>query len=92
MTDSLLGCELPCSISTLKKWKMLKSLVRLDVLPVVVGVGAAAVGIILTPIIAPAVLSMLGFGAAGPIAGKYKSKIPTLPHHRLHKTERFRIN
>ena len=42
----------------------------------VVGVSAAAVGIILTPIIAPAVLSMLGFGAAGPIAGKSGPKYP----------------
>ena len=55
---------------------MLKSLIRLDVLPVVVGIGAAAVGIILTPIVAPAVLSVLGFGAAGPIAGKSSPKYP----------------
>jgi len=39
-------------------------------LPIVVGLGAAVVGVALTPIIAPAGLSMLGFSAAGPIAGK----------------------
>jgi hypothetical protein len=42
----------------------------LEILPIAVGVGGAAVGAILTPILAPAGLSLLGFSAAGPIAGK----------------------
>jgi hypothetical protein len=47
---------------------------HLDMLPIAVGVGAAAVGAVLTPIIVPAGLSMLGFSAAGTVAGK---PIPT---------------
>ena len=39
-------------------------------LPLAVGVGAAAVGAVLTPILASAGLSMLGFSAAGTVAGK----------------------
>ena len=45
-------------------------------LPIAVGVGAAAVGIVLTPILAPAGLSMLGFSATGTVAGK---PIPSPP-------------
>lgn len=39
-------------------------------LPLVVGVGAAAVGAVLTPIVVPVGLGMVGFGARGPMAGK----------------------
>ncbi|KAH9980653.1 hypothetical protein BJV74DRAFT_887670 [Russula compacta] len=38
-------------------------------LPLVVGVGAAAVGAVLTPIVVHAGLDMVGFGADGPVAG-----------------------
>jgi hypothetical protein len=39
-------------------------------LPIAAGIGGAAVSVVLTPVLAPAGLSLLGFSAAGPIAGK----------------------
>jgi len=75
MLDSLPECELSCPIRA-QNVGFAKGIAHLDMLPLVVGVGAAAVTIILTPVIAPAGLSMLGFGAAGPVAGK---SIPSPP-------------
>lgn len=49
---------------------LVKALSRLDMLPLAVGIGGAAIGAALTPILAPAGLSLLGFGAAGPVVGK----------------------
>ena len=69
MLDSLPECELPCPIKV-QHVVFAKDIVHLDTLPLVVGISAAAVTIILTPIVAPAVLSTLGFGAIGPVAGK----------------------
>jgi hypothetical protein len=34
------------------------------------GAAGATVGIILTPLVAPAALGVVGFGAAGPVAGE----------------------
>jgi len=47
-------------------------LVHLDFLPLVIGtaVTGATAGIFLTPIVAPAVLGMVGFGAGGTVAGE----------------------
>ena len=77
--------------STLKMWVLLKALAHLDTLPLVVGVGAAAVTIILTPVIAPAVLSTLGFGTIGPVAGKSSPMYPLFDPGYI-KIVLFRIN
>ena len=39
-------------------------------LPLIVGIGVAIVVAILLPIVFPALLGIIGFGALGPIAGK----------------------
>lgn len=78
MLDSLPGCELPCPIRA-QTVGFAKGIVQLDTLPLAVGISAAAVTIILTPIIAPAVLSTLGFGAIGPVAGKSSPKYSSTP-------------
>lgn len=52
-------------------------------LPLVVGIGAAVVAVILTPVLAPVFLTTLGFSAVGPVAGK--SGIPTPRPHRSHR-------
>jgi hypothetical protein len=88
MLDSLPECALPCLINA-QNVGFAKGFAHLDTLPLVVGVGAAAITIILTPIIAPAILSTLGFGAVGPIAGKSKSRIPTRRLHRLREKRHF---
>jgi hypothetical protein len=51
---------------------MLRSqcLPHLDFAPLVMGAAGATVGIILTPLVAPAALGVVGFGAAGPVAGE----------------------
>ena len=69
-----------------------KGLAHLDTRPLVVGVGAATVTVILTPIIAPAVLSLLGFGAIGPVAGKSSPKCPLFDPTGYVETKFFRIN
>ena len=61
-------------------------------LPLVVGVGAAAVAIVLTPITAPAILSTLGFGAVGPIAGKSSPMYPLFDPTGYVKTDLFHVN
>ena len=86
MLDSLPECELPCP-SNAQNVGFANGLERLDMFLLVIGVGAAAVAAILTRILAPVFLSMLGFGAMGPVAGK--SEIPTLRPHWLHKKPNF---
>jgi len=86
MPDSLPECELPCPINA-QNVGIAKGLEHLDIVPLVVGVGAAAVTAILTPILAPVFLTTLGFSAVGPVAGK--SEIPTLRPHQLHKKPNF---
>jgi len=49
---------------------VLKASWRLDMLPLIVGIGVAVVVAILLPIVFPALLGIIGFGALGPIAGK----------------------
>ncbi len=44
--------------------------VPLDFMPLVLGAAGATVGVVLTPIVAPAALGVVGFGAAGPVAGE----------------------
>ena len=39
-------------------------------LPLIVGIGVAVVIAILLPVVGPAIIGVLGFGALGPIAGK----------------------
>lgn len=75
MLDSMPECELPFPGNT-QNVDFANGLERLDMLPLVVGIGAAVVAAILTPILAPVFLSTLGFSAVGPVAGK--SEIPTL--------------
>ncbi len=36
------------------------------------GAAGAAVGVILTPIVAPTALGVVGFGASGPVAGELR--------------------
>jgi len=55
---------------------VLKALWHLDTVPLIVGIGVAVVVAILLPIVAPALLGMIGFGALGPIAGK-STRCPT---------------
>ena len=90
MLDSLPECKLPRPIMT-QNVGFAEGIAHLDTLPLVVGVGAAAVTIILTPIVAPAVLSTLGFGAIGPVAGKSSPKYPLFNPGYI-KVDLFRIN
>jgi len=86
MLDSLPECELPYP-SNAQNVGFANGLECLDTLPLVVGIGAAAVTAILIPILSPVFLSTLGFSAVGPVAGT--SEIPTLRPHRLHKKPNF---
>lgn len=62
-------------------------------LPLAVGIGGAAIGAALTPILAPAGLSLLGFGAAGPVVGKSCPSPFIDPLHQQHnKTKVVVIN
>ena len=41
-----------------------------------IGVASATVGLILTPVLAPPILGVVGFGAAGPVAGEPRFSLP----------------
>lgn len=42
---------------------------HLDFIPLAIGAVSATVGVLLTPVVAPAAVGVVGFGAAGPVAG-----------------------
>ena len=42
---------------------------HLDLIPLAMFAASATVGVILTPVVAPAAVGVVGFGAAGPVAG-----------------------
>ncbi len=44
--------------------------VPLGFIPLVLGAAGATAGVVLTPIVAPAALGVVGFSAAGPVAGE----------------------
>ncbi len=46
--------------------------VSLVFIPLVLGAAGATAGVVLTPIVGPAVLGVVGFGAAGPVAGEFR--------------------
>lgn len=68
-----------------------KSLVHLDMHPVVVGIGTAVVTFVLTPIIAPPILGIIGFGSIGPVAGEFSQKYPLSDSTGYVETELFFI-
>jgi len=47
-------------------------------LPLIVGIGVAVVVAILLPVVAPALLGIIGFGALGPIAGSFAAAIQAI--------------
>lgn len=57
---------------------MLKPLCHLDMFPLAVGVVVVVVVAVLFPIVAPALLGLIGFSALGPVAGK--SSLLVDPH------------